>query len=153
MNLLQEEAVVRGILLRTSWKDTPTVPMDADKLQQALLNIVKNAMESITGKGTITIAVEAKRGKPVRIAISDTGCGMTAEELDRIFSPEYTTKEKGLGLGLSLAHEIVRGHGGEIRVTSKAGEGTTFEIFLPSERAAEKTAGTGADRRPTGNGL
>jgi len=153
VNLLQEEAVVRGILLRTTWKDTPTVPMDADKLQQALLNIVKNAMESITGKGTITIAVEAKRGKPVRIAVSDTGCGMTAEELDRIFSPEYTTKEKGLGLGLSLAHEIVRGHGGEIRVTSKAGEGTTFEIFLPSERAAEKTAGTGADRRPTGNGL
>ncbi|MDX9822565.1 MAG: ATP-binding protein [Syntrophales bacterium] len=153
VNLLQEEAVVRGILLRTSWKDTPTVPMDADKLQQALLNIVKNAMESITGKGTITIAVEAKRGKPVRIVVSDTGCGMTGEELDRIFSPEYTTKEKGLGLGLSLAHEIVRGHGGEIRVTSKTGEGTTFEIFLPSERAAEKTAGTGADRRPTGNGL
>ncbi len=153
VNLLQEEATVRGIVFRTSWKETPAIPMDADKLQQALLNIVKNAMESITGGGTITIAVEAKRGKPVRIAVSDTGCGMTAEELDHIFSPEYTTKEKGLGLGLSLAHEIVRGHGGEIRVVSKAGEGTTFEIFLPSERAAEKTAGAGADRRPTGNGI
>ncbi len=153
VNLLQEEAAVRGVVFRTSWKEAHVLPMDADKLQQALLNIVKNAMESITGKGTITIAVEAKRGKPVRIAVSDTGCGMTAEELDHIFSPEYTTKEKGLGLGLSLAHEIVRGHGGEIRVVSKAGEGTTFEIFLPAERAAEKTAGAGADRRPTGNGL
>ncbi|HOG17969.1 MAG: Sensor protein ZraS [Syntrophaceae bacterium PtaU1.Bin231] len=152
VNLLQEEATVKGIVFRTSWKEAHVIPMDADKLQQALLNIVKNAMESITGKGTIDIAVEAKRAKTVRIAVSDTGCGMTAEELDRIFSPEYTTKEKGLGLGLSLAHEIVRGHGGEIRVISKAGEGTTFEIFLPAERGAEKAAGAGPDRRPTGNG-
>lgn len=58
---------------------------------------------------------------------------MTASEVEQIFNPEYTTKEKGLGLGLSLAHEIIRGHGGEIRVFSQQGSGTTFEILLPAE--------------------
>jgi signal transduction histidine kinase len=62
---------------------------------------------------------------------------MTAEEVEKIFNPEYTTKQKGLGLGLSLAHEIIRGHGGEIRVLSREKEGTTFEVILPSERTTE----------------
>ena len=63
---------------------------------------------------------------------------MTADEVERIFSPEYTTKEKGLGLGLPLAHEIVRGHSGEINVFSELGKGTTFEIVLPAERPGER---------------
>jgi len=65
---------------------------------------------------------------------------MTAEEMEHIFSPEYTTKEKGLGLGLPLSHEIIRGHGGEIRVTSRKDEGTTFEILLPTEKPGNKTS-------------
>jgi signal transduction histidine kinase len=65
---------------------------------------------------------------------------MAPDEIERIFNPEYTTKEKGLGLGLSLAHEIIRGHGGEIRVNSKKGEGTVFEIFMPAERPGDKAA-------------
>jgi signal transduction histidine kinase len=73
----------------------------------------------------------------VSIKIADTGCGMTTEEVDKIFSPDYTTKEKGLGLGLPLAHEIILGHGGEIHVQSRKGKGTTFEILLPAERRKE----------------
>ncbi len=133
VNLIREEATAKGIEIETRWASPPvTIPMDMDKLQQALLNLVKNAMESITGKGVITISAGRKDRERVSIKISDTGCGMTAEEVERIFNPEYTTKEKGLGLGLPLAHEIVRGHGGEIRVLSKQGEGTTFEIILPA---------------------
>ncbi len=64
---------------------------------------------------------------------------MTSNEVERIFSPEYTTKEKGLGLGLPLAHEIVRGHSGEILVFSEQGSGTTFEIILPAEKAHDKS--------------
>ena len=135
VNLIREEAAAKGIHIRTHWgSDGTVVPMDMDKLQQALLNIIKNAMESIEGGGEIDIAVERKSGGKVSVKIADTGCGMTSEEVERIFSPEYTTKEKGLGLGLPLAHEIIRGHSGELLVFSDRGSGTTFEIVLPSER-------------------
>jgi signal transduction histidine kinase len=110
--------------------------MDMDKLQQAFLNFIKNAMESISGDGTVILSVRRTENRRVSVRITDTGCGMTTEEVERIFNPEYTTKEKGLGLGLPLSHEIIRGHGGEIRVLSRKGEGTTFEILLPAERHA-----------------
>ncbi len=133
--LISTEAASRGIALRTDWEEKPIViPMDMDKLQQAFLNFIKNAMESISGPGTVTLAVRKEENGQVSVRISDTGCGMTTEEVERIFNPEYTTKEKGLGLGLPLSHEIIRGHGGEIRVLSRKGEGTTFEILLPTQR-------------------
>lgn len=135
VNLISAEAVTKGITLRTDWGSDPVViPMDMDKLQQAFLNFIKNAMESISGEGTVTISVRKPVDGRVSIRITDTGCGMTSEEVDRIFNPEYTTKEKGLGLGLPLAHEIIRGHGGEIRVLSRKESGTTFEVLLPAER-------------------
>jgi len=89
-------------------------------------------MESISGGGNIRIAAEKISKDRVSIRISDNGCGMTTEEVDQIFNPEYTTKEKGLGLGLPLSHEIIRGHGGEIHVISRKNAGTTFEIILPT---------------------
>jgi signal transduction histidine kinase len=137
VNLISAEAAAKGISLRTDWGNEPIViPMDMDKLQQALFNFVKNAMESIGGEGIVTLSVRNTEKERVVIRVADTGCGMTTEEVDRIFNPEYTTKEKGLGLGLPLAHEIIRGHGGEIRVLSRKGEGTTFEILLPAEKPA-----------------
>jgi signal transduction histidine kinase len=139
VSLIQEEAAAAGIAIETQWDQSGAViPMDVDKLQQALLNFIKNAMESITGGGRMTITVERPSKGWIGIKISDTGCGMTAEEIERIFNPEYTTKEKGLGLGLPLAHEIIRGHGGEIRVTSEKDKGTIFEILLPEQRSGGK---------------
>ncbi|MEI8172220.1 MAG: ATP-binding protein [Deltaproteobacteria bacterium] len=141
VNLIREEATLKGITLETRFSDNPaTIPMDVDKLQQAFLNFIKNAMESISGSGSIVISVEPSGKDRINVKISDTGCGMTPEEVERIFNPEYTTKEKGLGLGLPLAHEIVRGHGGEIRVLSRLGSGTTFEIILPSDRMNDRGA-------------
>jgi signal transduction histidine kinase len=141
VNLISEEAAAKGISLRTDWETEPVViPMDMDKLQQALLNFVKNAMESISGDGVVTLSIRHVEKGRVSIRVADTGCGISTEEADRIFNPEYTTKEKGLGLGLPLAHEIIRGHGGEIRVLSRKGEGTTFEILLPTERHEDKGA-------------
>ena len=140
VNLIREEATAKNIDIRTHWStDGAIIPMDMDKLQQALLNIIKNAMESIDGKGVIDITVTQKTKDKVSIKVSDTGCGMTSNEVERIFSPEYTTKEKGLGLGLPLAHEIVRGHSGEILVFSEQGSGTTFEIILPAEKVHDKS--------------
>jgi len=138
VNLVSAEAAAKGIEIRTHWKESPVVvAMDKDKLQQAFLNFVKNAMESIAGEGSVTLSILKPDKGRVRIRIADTGCGMTADEVDKIFNPEYTTKEKGLGLGLTLAHEIIRGHGGEILVQSRKGKGTTIEILLPVERRKE----------------
>jgi signal transduction histidine kinase len=141
INLLREEATSRGIVIETHFSDNhSTIPMDMDKLQQAFLNFLKNAMESISGEGTIGVSVKPLGRDQISVRISDTGCGMITDEVERIFNPEYTTKEKGLGLGLPLAHEIIKGHGGEIRVFSRAGSGTTFEIILPSVKAIERNA-------------
>lgn len=141
VNLIREETSTKGITLETRFSDHHAViPMDVDKLQQAFLNFIKNAMESISGGGSIVISVEPSGKDRIIVKISDTGCGMTSEEVERIFNPEYTTKEKGLGLGLPLAHEIVRGHGGDIRVFSSAGSGTTLEISLPLEKMNDRGA-------------
>jgi len=135
-NLMEEEATSRGITIKTSWNDNNIiVSVDENKMKQALYNILKNAIESISDEGTISVSVESDRKDKVKIKISDTGSGLTSEQINRIFSPEYTTKEKGLGMGLSLTHEIIRGHRGEINVRSEAGSGTTFEILLPAESA------------------
>jgi len=136
VRLMGEEARARGISLSVkSMQDSLMVPMDVDKLQQALINIIKNAIESIEGAGSVDIAVERQAGERAVIRVSDTGSGLAPEEVEKIFDPDYTTKEKGLGLGLPIAHEIIRGHGGTIRVQSGVGQGTTFEITLPIKPA------------------
>jgi signal transduction histidine kinase len=135
ISLIREEASARGVAIETKWCQTPAIiPMDINKLQQSFLNLIKNALESMPGEGKITITVDKEGKDYIVVSISDTGCGMTAGEIEKIFSPEYTTKEKGVGLGVPLANEIIRGHGGEIRVISRKGEGTTFEVVLPRER-------------------
>jgi signal transduction histidine kinase len=136
VSLIREEVSTRGITIETKWRETPAlISMDINKLQQAFLNLIKNAMESITEEeGKIFITVDKEGKNYIVVSISDTGCGMTTEEIERIFNPEYTTKEKGLGLGIPLACEIIRGHGGDIRVISRKGKGTTFEVVLPRER-------------------
>ncbi|TFG37852.1 MAG: hypothetical protein E4H39_01420 [Syntrophobacterales bacterium] len=134
VSLMEEEAKSRGIKMEAVYNDNNVmVSMDMDKMTQALYNILKNAMESIAGEGTVSILVEPNGRDKISIKISDTGSGLTPAEIDRVFNPEYTTKEKGLGLGLPLAHEIIRGHNGEISVESQVDRGTTFEILLPAE--------------------
>ncbi|MDM8522918.1 ATP-binding protein [Desulfococcaceae bacterium HSG8] len=130
--LVAEEAQSESIRMITRWPDFPCiVAMDADKMKQAFLNVIKNAMESVPDGGNISLFMKSGGKKQVIIGISDTGMGISAENINHIFDPDYTTKEKGLGLGLPLAWEIIQGHGGEIRVASQPGQGTTFEILLP----------------------
>ena len=141
--LMGEEAAAEGIVVHTRWKESSiTIQMDVDKLKQAFLNIVKNAMESISGTGEVGISVERVDKHRVSVVVSDTGAGLSPEQIEKIFDLDYTTKEKGLGLGLPLAHEIIKGHGGEIRVSSQQGKGTTFVIHLPTDRM------TGSSQHP-----
>jgi signal transduction histidine kinase len=129
--VVRYEAESKGIKIKTQWQESPLmVSMDLDKMKQALFNIINNAMESISDQGSVTVSVERESKDSVRVKISDTGSGLSHDEIGHIFDLDYTTKDKGLGLGLALAHEIIQGHGGEIRVTSQPGEGTVFEILL-----------------------
>lgn len=130
--LLEEETQSKGIKIQTGLKDPdPIFAMDREKMKQALLNIINNALESIEDKGSLVISTKTAGKDKVIILIKDSGKGLSPEDLEHIFDPDYTTKDKGLGLGLPIAHEIILGHGGEIRVQSTPGKGSTFEIVLP----------------------
>ncbi len=129
--LMGEASRSKGVNIETKGTETPfMMVMDGNKIKQALINMVKNAVEAISESGTVTLALRSKEGVAA-ISISDTGMGMAEKDVDEIFNLDFTTKEKGLGLGLALAHEIVEAHGGEITVRSKAGMGTTFLIRIP----------------------
>ena len=103
---------------------------DLDKMRQVFLNILLNAVQSIEGEGELRITASATSAA-VTIAIADTGCGIAPEDVDNVFSPFYTTKEKGTGLGLAVAGKIVESHAGALSVESELGKGTTFFVRLP----------------------
>ncbi len=119
--------------------DLPKIRIDAQQIQQALLNVVLNAVEAMPSGGKLTIAAEikfmpgsAKKERPyVSLLVSDTGIGITKEVKTQIFNPFFTTKRSGTGLGLSITHWIIEQHQGRINVQSEAGKGTSFAIDLP----------------------
>ncbi|MEH6470433.1 MAG: ATP-binding protein [Halopseudomonas sp.] len=113
----------------------PLIECIPSRINQVLLNILVNATQAIKGKGTISIRTQALEND-VRISIADSGCGIPAEQLKRIFDPFYTTKPRGegTGLGLSVSWGIINKHGGRIEVDSKPGEGSCFHIYLPLQR-------------------
>jgi PAS domain S-box-containing protein len=118
--------------------DVPRIHADAGQLKQVVMNLVTNAAQAIGENfGTITVTVGPSAGTEgasgVRLAVSDTGCGIDEAHLDRVFEPFFTTKEvgQGTGLGLAVVHGIVIGHGGRIECHSKRGEGSEFSVFLP----------------------
>lgn len=104
--------------------------MDSDLIKQVILNLFINAAQAMPDGGELIIRTEVKGANAV-IEISDTGLGIEAEKLDKIFDAYYTTKRGGSGLGLPTARKIVEAHSGNIRVTSHASKGTSFAIELP----------------------
>lgn len=103
---------------------------DRVKLEEVLLNLLRNAKESIENEGAITLTAE-KSDKALIIRIEDTGCGIPPEHLESIFEPFKTYKKGGTGLGLSLSRQITEAHGGSIRVESEVGKGTAFTLTFP----------------------
>jgi len=114
--------------------DHPAQPVlisgNPNQLQQVLVNLMLNAVQAMQPDGRLDLAVSVQE-KEARIAVSDTGAGITSEALTHIFDPFFTTKNEGTGLGLSLSYAIVKDHGGDIEVDSEPGMGTTFRIILP----------------------
>lgn len=111
----------------------PQVDHDPALIQQVVLNLVMNGIQAISGSGQVRVGL-GQDHEFVVIQVSDTGRGISAEALPRIFKPFFTTRSEGTGLGLSLANSIVQSHGGRIEVTSTLGKGTQFKIWLPVQR-------------------
>lgn len=110
----------------------PKLMADFDQLQQVCTNLILNAIQAMPEGGRLTLRTSANNSQVI-IEVQDTGCGISPENMRKLFTPFFTTKEKGkgVGLGLAVAHGIIQRHQGRIEVQSKEGEGTTFTIYLP----------------------
>ncbi len=116
--------------------DLPQVRVDADKVRQIILNVLRNSCEAVETGGEIKICVErtdTPSGPWLRTEISDNGRGVPRKDWENVFEPFYTTKASGIGLGLAIARKILEQHSGTIRVKSQEGAGSCFEILLPCE--------------------
>ncbi|WP_380025384.1 ATP-binding protein [Effusibacillus consociatus] len=122
--------------MRTTVDDTLLIRADLTKLHQVLINIMKNGIETMPGGGLLQVSAYRK-GDYAAIEISDTGVGMTKEEIKRLGNPFYSTKEKGTGLGLMVSYRIIQAMNGKIQVTSSKSGGTRFLIMIPTEQTSD----------------
>jgi signal transduction histidine kinase len=120
-----------NVKLRTHFDPALTkINADAEQLWQTVLNLVRNSCEAMPDGGELTFGTW-REGKQALLRVSDSGNGMTEEQLKRVFEPFFTTKKEGTGLGLALVQQIATEHGGHIEYESTSGKGTIFTIFLP----------------------
>lgn len=111
-------------------KDLPLVPVDGDKIQQVLLNLINNAIQAMPSGGALYLSTALQNGHVV-LHVRDSGIGISADCQERIFEPLFTTRAKGIGLGLSLVKLLVEAHRGKVAVSSREGEGACFIVRLP----------------------
>jgi two-component system NtrC family sensor kinase len=134
LSLIKNQLIVARIRVEKHIaEDLPAVRGKQQDLQQALVNILLNAIQAMPEGGTVAVAVGRDPQGQIRIDITDSGTGIAPDALEHIFDPFFTTKAsgQGTGLGLSLVYSIIRAHGGHIEVRSETDKGTTFSIFLP----------------------
>jgi len=131
VELLRPELDNRGLNINVNLhRELPNAPLDPAQIQQVLVNLIKNAMQAMTRGGELTLRTgEGMDG--VWVSVEDTGGGISQEQINRVFEPFYTTKEKGSGLGLMIVRRIIRAHGGRIEIDSRLGQGTSIRIGLP----------------------
>lgn len=108
-----------------------------NKLRQVFINIFKNALEAIGTNGNILVSSNIVEGQSVQLVISDSGCGMSKETVEKMFEPFFTTKDQGNGIGMMVTYDIIQEHNGKIHVTSEPDFGTTITITLPLAQQKE----------------
>ena len=133
--LFQEEAISQKITLQLELSpNLPSIKIDNEKLTQAFVNIMKNGMQAMEGGGILRIDTHAFKDR-VEVIFSDSGSGIPVDQMEKIFNYYYTTKEKGVGLGLPIAHRIIEAHGGQLKVESQVGVGTKVRVTLPLKKS------------------
>jgi signal transduction histidine kinase len=152
LSLLEHQLTRARVKVRLELADDlPEVMGDENKLQQVFLNLVLNAQDAMASGGWLTIQTRATPDEPQEVIaiVSDTGQGISQEDIKRIYDPFFTTKRgaaaSGTGLGLAITYGIIQEHSGHIAVESSLGQGTSFEIRFPAHRAI-RSMGTGDDR-------
>jgi two-component system NtrC family sensor kinase len=147
ISAMENQALIKGVTLEFNPReDLPMITLDRNQFQSVVINLIINALDATEQGGSIRaytgISVSASNTdkKGVEISITDTGCGIPPENLDKLFEPFFTTKEvgRGTGLGLAVSYGIVQRHGGTIRVQSEVGRGSTFTIWIPVEEGNGK---------------
>ena len=132
LQLVSQDASGRDIQLHFSPRPAlRRIQADPDRLNQVLLNLYLNAIQAIGRDGEITVAVNEAGEGSIKLSVTDSGKGMTEEQKQAIFTPYFTTKADGTGLGLAVVQNIVEQHGGTIQVESSPGKGATFTLTLP----------------------
>jgi two-component system NtrC family sensor kinase len=111
--------------------DLPSTLGASDELEQVFINLVLNAVDAMPDGGALRVSSRLAKDGRLAVAFSDTGYGIPSEHLEHIFEPFFSTRDEGTGLGLTISHNVVEHHGGEITVQSVMGEGTTFTVWLP----------------------
>jgi len=131
VSLMRIDAETAGVELRTHF-DENLEPFngDEDRLTQVLLNLLLNGIQAMEDGGTLDIRAGATDRK-IEIVVTDSGCGISEKDLTRVLDPYFTTKPDGTGLGMAMSAKIIEEHGGEIRLQSKVGEGTSVIIEIP----------------------
>lgn len=129
--LVRQKATTAGIDITFPVEGHLYVYGKEEHLKQAFLNLTLNALQAMPEGGKLDIRT-GRSGAEIEIRFCDTGGGVPSENLDKIFNPFFTTREKGTGLGLAISARIIQGHGGRITVDSQPGTGTTFTLFLPA---------------------
>jgi len=127
----------RNVQITNSAQNKPRIKIDAAKMKRVLGNLVRNAFDAMPDGGEFTVESHESDGK-VHMIFSDTGTGMGKEIMEKLWTPFFTTKAKGMGLGLAICKRIVEAHGGEISVESNVGKGTTFTVAVPIKPKVEK---------------
>jgi signal transduction histidine kinase len=115
----------------------PPVLADIDQLRIVFANLIRNAREAMPDGGRLSVTARPA-GDSVAVAVADTGIGIPPEQLSRILEPLYSTKARGLGLGLSITRAILEKNNGVLRVASESGKGSTFTVFLKAAPAEEE---------------
>ena len=131
MRFFMPEIQDRDIVVEQELRsDLPLLQLDRDQMKQAFYNVIKNSLEAMKRRGTLRIRTD-RDDTHVLITFVDSGGGMSAENLSRVFEPYFTTKPSGTGLGLLIVRRIVREHGGELSIESGQDKGLTLMIRLP----------------------
>ncbi len=133
LNYYSEQIKNNKIVIDKQYSDTPEITADGGQLSQVFSNFILNAIQAMPsgGKISITTVVGGKNNAYVDVTVSDSGVGISKDNLKKLFDPFFTTKYGGTGLGLTISHSIINGHRGFVDVSSEVGKGTTFKVSLP----------------------